>query len=464
MNAPLARRPTRDLAQAAVAGLGGLKHPMISRAGNRFTLVDIAGSQKPIDMLYIDVVIVDIGPNDSRMYFAGQYDPANAGNGEPPTCFSDNGKGPSTLSRVPQHPTCTGCPQSVWGSKITQQGNQVPACQSGKKLAVIVLNPPAGADPSTVYEFRVPPGSFNHKPAQDPQAGGWTWYCNAIAGYKYAPCDVVTRISFVPGTMGVLSFKPVALVGGTLAEPLLYAAWDKPDLHLEIVGDKDVAIDPASFQQRLAPPAQQQPAAPPPPPQPFPQPTQQVQYQPPQPQVAQPAPAPVFPQPGQGAPAPFAPPTAPPAGQFQAPTGSGTFQPAGAIFPPGQPQSGPATTASPTDKPKRPRRTKEQIAADNAAAAAAQSLPVPGVFAPQPAQQAIGTVEVLPPQAAGGPPVSTPFAPFAPQPVGGDIPGFLQRAPEAAPQPAPSFGMEAPQGVDAAMTLNLDAVFGAPPK
>lgn len=444
-----ARRPTRDLSQAATQGLGGLKHPMISRAGNRFTLVDVAGSQKPWQLLYIDVVIVDIGPNDSRMYFEGQYDPMNAGgNGEPPTCFSDNGTGPSVNSRKPQHPTCTGCPQSVWGSKVTQQGNEVPACQSGKKLAVIVDQDPSGL----VYEFRVPPGSFGHKPTTDPQQGGWIWYCNALRGYNVQPCDVVTRISFLPNTMGVLAFKPVKMISGDPLEQRLHLAWDNPDQHREIVGDMDKAIDPATFAPRQIAPGPQggQPQQFVPP---------QQQQIPPQPQPQQFAPPQQQQQPGTGA-LPFAPNAGAPA--------------ATTFAPPQQPgQAGLAPTASPI---KRTRRTRAEIEAAKAAqqpqaGVVPQQQPQPQ-FVPhgapqavQPPPQQIGQQEVMPPQPGfvGG-------AQPQPEPEPGDIPGFLQRQPPANQNPnpageAPAFGMQQqPQGVDAAMALNLDQVFGVPTK
>ena len=460
MTGALTRRPTRDLTQAATQGIGGLKHPMISRAGNRFTLVDTAGSQKPWDLLYIDVVIADIGPNDSRMYFAGQFDPANAGNGEPPTCFSDNGIGPSSQARVPQSALCSSCPQAVWGSKITQQGNAIPACQSGKKLAVLVLNDPSGL----AYEFRVPPGSYSHKPTTDPQQGGWVWYCNALKGYNLQPCDVITRISFAPNTMGVLQFKPVGMVAGTPQEQQLNSLWDHPDVHGEIVGDQDRPIDPEQWKARqLAASA----AAP-----------QPQQFQPPQQQPVQQ----VTHQP-QAAP-PFAPPQTNIAPNAAAPGATGFVPPQQQPVP-----AGPAPTASPTEpeKPKRTRRSKEQMAADAAAAAGAvPQQPVQGQAPPfavppqQPVQpaapafvappaaptfvppQQVTHQEVIPPgQPSGAPPL-----PFTPPAASPDIPPFLDRTPQpaAAPQPTPDFGVQAPAGVDAAMALNLDTAFGLPTK
>lgn len=463
MTGALTRRPTRDLTQAATQGIGGLKHPMISRAGNRFTLVDTAGSQKPWELLHIDVVIADIGPNDSRMYFAGQFDPANAGNGEPPTCFSDNGVGPSSQARVPQSALCSSCPQAVWGSKITQQGNQVPACQSGKKLAVIVVGDPSGL----AYEFRIPPGSYSHKPAQDPQQGGWVWYCNALKGYNLQPCDVITRISFLPGTMGVLQFKPIGMVAGTPQEQQLNALWDRPDVHGEIVGDQDKPIDPEQWKARqlTAVPAQPQPQQFTPP--------QQQGLAPPQQQQPQAAP-------------PFAPPQTNIAPNAAAPGATGFVPPQQQLGP-----GGPAPTASPTDKPKRTRRSKEQIAADNAAAEAAagavpqqplqqqappfaappqqSAQPAGPAFAPPAAptfafpQPAIGQQEVIPP--GGSMPAGNPPQPFTPAAASPDIPAFLDRtqAPQA-PQPTPNFGVQQPDAVGAAMALNLDAAFGLPTK
>ena len=104
MNALTLNRQGRTILDAAVTGLGFARHPMISRAGNRFTLVDSAGNAKPIALMdqagrvYIDLVIFDASPHPNRMFFAGPYEGDSS---QPPDCFSDNGTGPSAQSRNP---------------------------------------------------------------------------------------------------------------------------------------------------------------------------------------------------------------------------------------------------------------------------------------------------------------------------------------------------------------------------
>lgn len=250
---PTLNRAGRSLAQHAVAGLGFARHPMVSRAGNRFTLIDGSGNERSgsgLDQqgrIYIDVVIFDSSHYPNRMFFEGNYEP---GTSSPPDCFSDNGTGPSTQSRNPQSPTCAACPQAVWGSRVTQQGKEVPACQTAKKLAVLVV----GDDSGLAYEFRIPPGSFSAQPTTDPQEGGWNWYVKTLKGHGAELFEVVTRVSFVPNTMGQLVFKPVRQLDADLILRV-NDVWDRGASDT-LVGHDDKAIDPASFGQRGGAPAQ----------------------------------------------------------------------------------------------------------------------------------------------------------------------------------------------------------------
>ena len=411
---PTLNRQGRSILDAAVTGLGFARHPMVSRAGNRFTLVDSAGNAKPMALMdqagriYVDVVIFDASPHPNRMFFAGPYEQDSS---SPPDCFSDNGTGASTQARNPQAPTCAACPQAKWGSRVTQQGTEVPACQTGKKLAVLILGDPSGI----AYEFRVPPGSFSGQPAQDPMEGGWTWYVKAMKGYGKELFDVVTRITFVPNTMGVMVFKPVAVVEGNAdLVNKINDAWTK-DVSSELIGAKDRPIDPASF-------GAEQKAV-------------NVEATP-----RQALPIPPQPQGMQGA------------GQTAAP---GTQQPFGGQM--GQQFPFAATAAvgqqlpgqlagvqqnvgpSPSDPPKRTRRTKAQIEADNAAKAAQAGAP-PNMFQ-----------------------APAPFVP--PADNVGDIPPFLRRTPPApapaAPQAMPG-GLAQPQTPDADLQAKLAAAFNLP--
>lgn len=213
------------------------------------------------DGVYIDVVIVDANPNPSRMYFEdGWSDDASS----PPTCFSDNGIAPSTQAASPQSPTCAGCKMAEWGSavsKVTGQG--IPACTASKKLAVIVVDDPS----EQIYEFVVPPGSWSDK------THGWKRYTQSIAGVQLGNrsadlSDVVTRIFFVQGKMGVMGFKHVAVITPELAERVDDAWASGETARICGMEDKprDAALPVAPKPQALAAPVQSaQPVAPPPP-------------------------------------------------------------------------------------------------------------------------------------------------------------------------------------------------------
>ena len=142
---------------SAAASIGGASgHPRISIKQNRFRLLD-GQEEFLVPALHLDVIV--IGANDfvSKQYYASAYDPA-AGENLAPTCWSDNGVGPSEQSVSPQSPNCQSCPYNDWGSKITPSGTKIKACSDSKKLAVLVADNPNGL----VYELRVPAASMEN--------------------------------------------------------------------------------------------------------------------------------------------------------------------------------------------------------------------------------------------------------------------------------------------------------------
>src|SRR5216684_3248822 len=107
----LASRQSRGVA-AQVASLGGIgSPPYLSIEGQRFTLVDAAGEERPVTTndehgQYLDIAIVDTNPIRSKIYWGRPYGTMSQ---DPPLCFSDNGIAPSRNASVPQHPTCGEC-------------------------------------------------------------------------------------------------------------------------------------------------------------------------------------------------------------------------------------------------------------------------------------------------------------------------------------------------------------------
>ena len=230
--AHLMNRPSRGLAAAAIQGIGGNFPAHISIKDNRFTLVDAAGNKKPHEKLFLDVVIVDVNPVISKIYYASKYDP-KADSNEGPACYSDNGVAPSASAPKPQNSACLPCPHHVWGSRIsTMTGSQTRACSDIKKTAVVV--PELGDD--IVFLFTIPPASLKNLASYVKTLGGMS-----LGDRPAEPSDVVMRVSFE--SQGVLKFEPVSFIDERTAN--LIDELDKSDKTAKLVGRDDAPAAPA---------------------------------------------------------------------------------------------------------------------------------------------------------------------------------------------------------------------------
>lgn len=185
------RQKTTKLAQTALEGVGIGTGPHINIKGSRFALVDAAGNRKPLQTLYCDVVIFDLQAHYSKIMYPGPWDDDNP---LPPICFSDNGVGPSSRADQPQSLTCKGCPNDRFGSKISESGSEVKACRDEWKTAVVVPGMPR-----QVFRLTIPPASLK----------AFKGYLASFNNESYDVDEVVTRLAFVDGQNGVLSFQPI---------------------------------------------------------------------------------------------------------------------------------------------------------------------------------------------------------------------------------------------------------------
>ena len=131
-----------SLVDRALANVGSPRPPHVSIQGNRFGLVDAAGTKQAVQTLYLDVVIFDLLEHKSKMFYDPdkKWTPESA---DPPLCWSDNGIGPSSQVSPPAEfetgPTCELCPQNRWGSKISAMtGEGIKACRDEQKVAVLI--------------------------------------------------------------------------------------------------------------------------------------------------------------------------------------------------------------------------------------------------------------------------------------------------------------------------------------
>lgn len=246
----------RQVAAAAVQGMGTLPQPYISIEGGTFTLVDAQGNQMPwqrlglipqvtaqaqqIQALCLDAVVVDVNEHMSKSYYVDQWSP-NSQRYLPPLCWSDNGLTPSINATTAQSPTCEHCQWNKWGSRINNNNNEVKACDDIKKIAWYVPE----LQMNLVFLMRLKGSS--HK--------NWRAYVEKVKkhdvmGRAADPVDVVTRIYFEPGQTGIMNFYMVGFIDAQTAaiEDQVWASKSTDTL----VGRNDVP---------RALPAPQQPAA-----------------------------------------------------------------------------------------------------------------------------------------------------------------------------------------------------------
>ena len=240
MNSP-ATRPLRSrrALDNALTGLGASRGPHISIRGGRFRLVNGA-EETLVETHHVDIVVVWANQHPSKTYFP-KYEP---GSEEPPICFSDNGTGPSTQSMTPQAPTCAVCPWNAQGSALTFSNKPTKACQDRKKLAVLI----DGASTVTLYEFQIPPGSMtNFK-----EYARWLdKQPSAVQGRTLDISDVVTRVTFDPDKQFTMKFEAVAMADDDATlDKIQYI--DANNLAATVVGELDVAHDPANVTAMLA--------------------------------------------------------------------------------------------------------------------------------------------------------------------------------------------------------------------
>lgn len=132
----------------------------------------------------INVVIVDLLPKVSRVYYEGAYDP----NAKPtlPDCWSNLGDKPESAASNVQAPSCADCPQNIKGSG----SNGSKACRYQRRIAVLLEGDASGE----VYQFNVPAKSLFGK--GDGNVHPFESYVRYLAANGISVDKVVTNISY----------------------------------------------------------------------------------------------------------------------------------------------------------------------------------------------------------------------------------------------------------------------------
>jgi len=114
----------------------------------------------------VSVVILNFNRNRSRAYYEGSFE---EGKSQAPACWSSDGVAPDKGVSEPCAATCAACPNSVKGSRVTDNGKAVTACSQFQRLVVV---------PSTSLNFeplllRLPQTSLWDKDNAANEAQGW---------------------------------------------------------------------------------------------------------------------------------------------------------------------------------------------------------------------------------------------------------------------------------------------------
>ena len=181
----------------------------IEADGEEHRLVkEVDGDMIPLPS--IPVIILGYSQKRSRSYYADAFDPNNI---KPPTCWSSDGVTPDDQVADKQSAKCASCPQSVVGSKITDNNKPSVACTERRNIAVcpakgLTKFPPLRLNISATSDYD---GRSKHLDAKGQFA--FSNYIDHIRGNGVKlSYDIITKISFdqSPGiTYPKLLFQPL---------------------------------------------------------------------------------------------------------------------------------------------------------------------------------------------------------------------------------------------------------------
>lgn len=157
------------------------------------TRKNVDGESEPTPI--VKLVVLNINPNRSRTFYAGNY---TEGKNTSPDCWSSDGTHPDKDVKTPCAATCAACPNSVKGSKITENNKETTACSPLKRIAVV----PASRLDMVPMLLKIPQTSIWDKNNADQEAKGffaWDQYVDFLRtrGVKHTVA-VVTKVKFDP--------------------------------------------------------------------------------------------------------------------------------------------------------------------------------------------------------------------------------------------------------------------------
>jgi hypothetical protein len=225
---------------AMTAGINSVTN-VLTMANNQFTVKTgkeskrVTTHDKDLGANCVDMIIVAANPNTTQVFYKDVY---KAGSNEAPTCYSDNGVGPSSQAAAPQALLCASCPRNVWGANGTE-------CKPSKKICCIVPSFSA----TELCLFRVPTASRrNFKACIDGIPN-----VTAADGTPAYTADVVVRMYFEPDELNILNFVVLdALEEGDESRIAAYDALGGNAPAVALTGSNDAPITHERFKALMA--------------------------------------------------------------------------------------------------------------------------------------------------------------------------------------------------------------------
>ena len=170
--------------------------PVISYRGKTWRVKSSGDEQVYVDdngdaIQTIEGVLVRSNERLSKTYYKGKYKEGDSGK---PACWSSDGVRPDSEVPEPVNSLCDSCPMNVWGSRTSDEGKKMKACQDVRRVAWIfrheleaLAEGEKSIDEVPVMLLRCPPASLN--PLKD--------YAERILAPKgAAPFMLFTKIGF----------------------------------------------------------------------------------------------------------------------------------------------------------------------------------------------------------------------------------------------------------------------------
>lgn len=139
----------------------------------------------------IEAILVKSNESLSKTYYKGKYSEGDSGK---PECWSSDGVKPDKDVPAAVNALCAACPMNQWGSRVTDEGKKMKACQDVRRVAIMfgheleaIVSGQKQVSEADAMLLRIPPATLN--PLKD--------YAERVLAPKGAsPFMLVTKIGF----------------------------------------------------------------------------------------------------------------------------------------------------------------------------------------------------------------------------------------------------------------------------